>query len=87
MTAEERQLLMNQLEYLRYRHVLPSQIGQKPNLEPLFNHPMNVLATKALFEMGAKQEPETMPIKHLMVLALADRFLGHISQKKTGFTA
>jgi hypothetical protein len=81
LTAEERQLLKNQLEYLRYRHLLPSQLGQEPGPEPFFNHPMNILATKALFEMGAAQEPESIPITHLMLLALQDNHLGNVRDK------
>ncbi len=81
LTAEDRQLLKNQLEYLRYRHLLPSQLGQEPGPEPLFNHPMNVLAMKALFEMGAEHEPEMMPITHLMNLALQDNHLGNVRDK------
>ena len=82
LTAEDRQLLKNQLEYHRYLGLLPSQIGQKPRPEPLYNYPMNVLATKALFEAGAEHEPETMPITYLMTLILqADWPLGSVRDK------
>ena len=82
LTPEDRQLLKNQLEYHRYLGLLPSQIGQKPRPEPLFNYPMNVLATKALFEAGAEHEPETMPITYLMTLILqADWPLGSVRDK------
>lgn len=86
LRAEDRQLLKNQLENHRYLGLLPSQIGQEPRPEPLFDHPMNVLATKALFEMGAKHEPEIMPITHLMNLALNDKEMGRVRDKPTLWT-
>lgn len=78
LTTEQRRLLKNQLEYHRYLGLLPSQLGQGPGLEQYYNHPMNILATKALFEMGATHEPDLMPITHLMLLALHDQVLGHV---------
>lgn len=48
---------------------------------PQSNLPMNVLAKKALISMGAKPEVGTMPITHLMILALQDNQLGDVRDK------
>ena len=48
---------------------------------PQFNQPMNSLAKKALLAMGAKPEPGSMPITHLMVLVLHDPIEGKIRDK------